>query len=274
MIRIKFEEPDTLIWRRWIRDCKKAAANLKDNWKWGQPFEIDSVYRRKSIKETVYFAKKGPFSGKCAYCESYIADFQHGDMEHFRPKKGITDENGAPVFVNSPGGVRLEHPGYFWRAYDYRNLLPSCITCNQPGQNGIGKHNRFPLSLPPEHATNEDEIAGERPLLLNPIDPKDEDPEDHLGVDLDTGLLIYKNNSKRAETIVGIFGLNVRDQLVKERNDATEWVRAKLAKTLFGNKQAALEALQDLELVKSGELSHTLARRAQMRESRQRFPQI
>lgn len=274
MIRIKFDEPDTPIWRRWMKECKTAAENLKKNWAWGQSFQISDVYRRKSIKESVYLAKNGPFSGKCAYCESYIADFQHGDMEHFRPKKAVTDENDAPVAVTAPDGRRFEHPGYFWLAYDWHNLLPSCITCNQPDKSGIGKRNRFPLSSPLEYARDESETLRERPLLINPADPKDDDPEDHLGLDLDTGLLTYKNNSKRAEMTVKIFGLNVRDQLVKERNDALEWVRAKLTKIIYGDEAAALEAIRDLEQVKKGVLNHTLARRAQLRESRQRFLQF
>ena len=271
MIRIKFDEPDTSIWRRWIRDCNSAAVRLQESWRWGQPFEIEDVYRRSSIKASVYLNKTGPFNGKCAYCESYITDFQHGDMEHFRPKKGVTDENGVPVMVTAPDGTRLAHPGYYWLAYNWRNLLPSCATCNQPGQNGIGKHNRFPVTSPPGHAITEAQVAGEKPLLLNPIDPNDDDPEEHLDVDLKSGALIYKNGSKRAELTVKIFGLNLRDQLVQERKDAIESVQAKAVKIVTGDPQDSVKAIEELEKAKKGELNHSRARRAQLRELKQRF---
>src|SRR5262249_21376268 len=159
-----------------IDDCKKATAYLTSNFNWSRPVEIADIYRRKRIKSEVYFAKDGPFRGRCAYCESYISDFQHGDMEHFRPKKAVTDENDAPILVTRPDGSKCAHPGYYWLAYQWSNLLPSCITCNQPGDNGIGKRNRFPLQAA-NYAIAENQIEKEKPLLINPIDPNDDDPE-------------------------------------------------------------------------------------------------
>src|SRR5262245_43420933 len=57
------------------------------------------------------------FHGKCAYCESSYRAVDSRDVEHFRPKGGVTE---AP-----------EHPGYWWLAASWSSLLPSCPPCNQ-----------------------------------------------------------------------------------------------------------------------------------------------
>ena len=31
----------------------------------------------------------------------------------------------------------IEHPGYFWLAYNWKNLLPSCQNCNTYGGKGV-----------------------------------------------------------------------------------------------------------------------------------------
>src|SRR6185295_18181901 len=141
MIRIKFRVPETKTWKRWLDDCATATGNLPSTYTPETPIEVSDLYRRKSIKKEVYFAKDGPFRGRCVYCETNITDFQHGDIEHFRPKKGVTDEGDQPVVIPMADGKNMEHPGYYWLAYQWTNLLPSCITCNQPGEEGIGKRN-------------------------------------------------------------------------------------------------------------------------------------
>jgi hypothetical protein len=269
MIRIIFKEPETIAWKSWVSACETATNELKNAYKNKRPIEITNLYKRKKIKTEVYFAKEGPFRGRCAYCDSYIADFQHGDIEHFRPKKAVTDEHDSPVIVRTSEGEDLEHPGYYWLAYKWSNLLPSCITCNQPGEEGIGKRNRFPVEGG-KYALGEDEVSEEKPLLFNPIDPDDEDPEDHLGVDLESGLIIMKGGSKRADVFIKIFGLNTRDQLMKERKSAMEEVKAKYASIIFGSKETALACCKELNLMEQGYLNHTLARRAQIREIKER----
>jgi hypothetical protein len=269
MIRIKFKEPETLEWQSWVRDCEVATHELRKAYESKRPIEVTDLYKRKRIKAEVYLSKVGPFGGRCAYCESYIADFQHGDIEHFRPKKALTDENDVPVVVRTPDGEELKHPGYYWLAYKWSNLLPSCITCNQPGQEGIGKRNRFPLEGG-KYAINEDEVAEERPLLFNPIDPNDEDPEEHFGVDLDSGLMTMKGGSMRANTCIKVFGLNIRDQLVNERKGAIEEVKAKYAGIIFGSREKAEACCKELDLMEQGYLSHALARRAQISEIKER----
>ena len=56
-------------------------------------------------------------TGKCAYCESFYAGTQPVDVEHYRPKGKVDGMAG--------------HPGYWWLAGRWENLLPSCIDCNR-----------------------------------------------------------------------------------------------------------------------------------------------
>jgi hypothetical protein len=70
---------------------------------------------------------KSYFAAKCAYCESSFDAVAWGDVEHYRPKRGVSGE---------------DHRGYYWLAYNERNLLPSCQLCNQ----GKGKRNQFPIA--------------------------------------------------------------------------------------------------------------------------------
>jgi hypothetical protein len=94
------------------------------------------------------------FCGKCAYCESEFASVAFGDVEHYRPKRGVSE---AP-----------EHPGYYWLAYCESNLLPSCEICNR----GKGKRNHFPISGV-RAVKPEDDLSQEQPLLLNPYEACD-----------------------------------------------------------------------------------------------------
>ncbi len=86
------------------------------------------------------------FHNKCAYCESNL-DHQFGEAEHFRPKGGVNFRaKGSKQFTTATGldyaGNVVNHPGYFWLAYHWRNLLPSCKACNS----GPGKKNQFPVA--------------------------------------------------------------------------------------------------------------------------------
>ncbi|MBC8140044.1 MAG: hypothetical protein H7Y38_01240 [Armatimonadetes bacterium] len=62
----------------------------------------DAIYAEKGVKELLIEAQYG----KCAFCESYVAD--DGHVEHFRPKSA----------VRSRRGKRNLTPGYYWLAYD------------------------------------------------------------------------------------------------------------------------------------------------------------
>jgi uncharacterized protein (TIGR02646 family) len=214
MRKIKVQPPNDKKWQRWVRDCQKETAKNETLVNKGERDSIEfksSLYGR--LRE-FFVGNEEPFYGKCAYCECSLGN-QHGDIEHFRPKAAVTDEDD----------VKIDHPGYYWLAYDWTNLLPSCIKCNQAstiGERKIGKRNRFPVS--DRHAQNPGEIDAEKPLLINPASGKDEDdPSRHLTIDLDTGLLI--GLTPRGEMCIEIFGLNYRDDLVEQRKAALDNIK-------------------------------------------------
>lgn len=269
MIKVDFPEPSTPTWKRWRKDCEKATQELLAAVAAGKPVEInDQLYRRGSIKRELYFAKNGPFCGKCAYCECWITDFQHGDIEHFRPKKAVTDIDDQPILVSDgTGSAVTEHLGYYWLAYEWRNLLPSCQSCNQPnvardGVSGqerrIGKRNRFPVqgkrAWQPGH-----DLAEEQPLLINPIE---EEPSAHLAVDSSNGIMLPK--SPRGQACIDVFGLNVRDRLPEDRLSAIDGVRAILVQHLHSvDPKQKRDCMEKLTRIKRGqEGKHTLAARA------------
>ena len=100
---------------------------------------------------------------KCCYCESKTSP---GRIDHFRPKGRVRQRKG---------GEKI-HPGYYWLAYEWDNLVLACEDCNNK------KSDYFPLKEPEQRARNHLEpISRESPLLLNPyVDP---DPSRHITFD-------------------------------------------------------------------------------------------
>jgi hypothetical protein len=129
-----------------------------------------------------------------------IADQHLGDVEHYRPKGRVTDEDGKLVFI----GER-PHPGYYWLAYDWLNLLPACIGCNRPGQSpsGVvsGKWDKFPVAA--FRAAKPGEEEREEPVILNPWR---DNPNEHLSFDNELGVIAAK--TPRGEANIRILGLN------------------------------------------------------------------
>jgi hypothetical protein len=276
MRKIAIVEPQSQAWQDWRSDCNDEAAKLPDPVDPAKAVEFkEHLYRRKSIKESYFFTKEEPFYGRCAYCEMPIRDFLNGgDVEHFRPKGGIANADDTPILWRDDQGLPIldaqsrvqHHPGYFWLAYDWRNLLPSCRGCNQPfkpGEKKLGKHNRFPVEG--RHAQQRHEVATERPLLIHPADPEDDDPEDHLGVDTRSGAFFGKSGSPRGKACIEVLDLNDRDQLLPARLDAIARVLLLVSQIILtpGGSPAALA---ELMAMKRGSEPHTLARRAKLSE--------
>jgi len=144
------------------------------------------------------------FSGhKCWYCEakSTRAPF---DVDHFRPKLGITVDG-----VKLPG-----HSGYYWLAYEWSNFRLSCQRCNRPendnGNSLHGKANEFPIQseadrcLIPTGST-----LGETPRLLDPCVQADCDLLAH-GIDgeVKPAALIGTWEHQRADYTIRLLGFN------------------------------------------------------------------
>lgn len=112
-------------------EYRTALANLVAN----PTIEIDVKYYKNAINveeekigeyKTVSLVLENLhkyYHYKCAYCERVG---QH-DIEHYRPKRKVSED--------------LSHTGYYWLAYEWSNLIPSCVKCNRDG----GKHNKFDI---------------------------------------------------------------------------------------------------------------------------------
>ena len=74
---------------------------------------------------------------KCCYCESKITHITE-DVEHYRPKGAVRQ---------SPHDARPLSPGYYWLAYEWKNLYLSCSICNSSH-----KRDLFPLKNPERRA--------------------------------------------------------------------------------------------------------------------------
>lgn len=155
------------------------------------------------------------FIGKCAYCESNFARFDW-EVEHFRPKGNVAE--------------REDHPGYYWLAYTWENLLPSCTRCNQHrkarplwgGEAGIsgGKLDQFPLlSERTRVMRHGNRVSSEERLLIDPCNDK---PEAHLRYDI-LGDIFSNNGSRRGEASIRVFNLK-EPRLRLARKEFTDMV--------------------------------------------------
>jgi uncharacterized protein (TIGR02646 family) len=166
-----------------------------------------AVYRRPEVRD----ALSELFHGKCAYCESLIVASGPIDVEFYRPKAGVAE--------------RPEHPGYWWLASDWDNMLSSCADCNRVRSHAgerAGKGNRFPLRDEDKRAFEPGAEVHEAPLLLNPCV---DNPEQELVFDT-TGKVM--SSSRRGQTTISVLGLNRRG-LVFARKTAAANIRSTIA---------------------------------------------
>ena len=214
MIRIiKPVEPPTVL----VRKGLPAGNALRLAYESGnQDFDFNSaIYGDKEVKTALILAQHG----KCCFCERKI--HEDGDVEHFRPKGGISQGSKEP----------MEKPGYYWLAYDWSNLLLSCSACNSRH-----KRNLFPLANTGKRVVNHfgaSAIHEEEPLF---IDPSCENPAIFIGFD---GPVPYAidDNTRGAMTIQAL-GLN-RIALVKIRRDYLNVLKQVHDALLFAESRAS-----------------------------------
>ena len=150
-------------------------------------FDFDSkIYGDRSVKEILIKAQHD----KCFLCESKITHIDYGDVEHFRPKKAFRQSDHD----------NLNYPGYYWLAYDWKNLFLACKLCNQRH-----KKNLFPLENPWERANSHlSDLKTEKPLFINPAE---ENPEEYISFRVDeiNGVVPFAidDNLKGKTTIQG-----------------------------------------------------------------------
>jgi uncharacterized protein (TIGR02646 family) len=177
-----------------LTELERARTHLNTVLPRGQkrkPFAFQ-VYKAEEVKRRL----EELFHGKCAYCESFYGSQAPVDVEHYRPKGSIEE---APA-----------HPGYWWLAMEWTNLLPSCLDCNRRRKQltpkvvdnlGVlydtmltGKKDSFPIAGI-RAAAESTEFSTEQALLL---DPTRDDPSQHLafwfGDDHAAGLVFPKRD--------------------------------------------------------------------------------
>jgi hypothetical protein len=149
-----FQHKDYATFADWQQEAI-AATNRLAAWiaAHPNPAKGESLPVENGLYQALKGCLKDYFHGKCAYCESDFESVSWGDVEHYRPKRKVTD---------------AMHPGYYWLAYEPSNLMPSCERCNRAD----GKLNKFPIAATGKRAfTQADSLPAEVPLLLNPYDP-------------------------------------------------------------------------------------------------------
>lgn len=185
-----------------------------------------TTFKFKAYKgEDIVVTLETLFHRKCAYCESHFRATGPVDVEHYRPKGGVEEDSS--------------HPGYWWLAAKWTNLLPSCNDCNRRRKHRTatlgmnyqllasskkqlsGKLDAFPIRGKKRAACPSDDLDSEDPLL---IDPTRRNPKEHITwgfvTDLSVALPIQHQNQTDpyGEASIRTFGLN-RQGLVEERTD-------------------------------------------------------
>lgn len=207
-----------------------ALRNTAENE--GASHEVTEHYKHDDVR----MALEELFYDKCAYCESSLTATASWDIEHYRPKGRVAE--------------RADHPGYYWLAYEWTNLLPACEFCNQrrkdaprygdpqplPAQ---GKFDQFPLAGETQRAMSPDsDLDQEAPLLLNPCEDQ---PEQHLVYDIHGQVHPRCDDDLRATETIRICHLQRRR--LRDARARTIAYTAKLAGNLrlagtSGNAQA------------------------------------
>lgn len=158
-----------------VKQIAKAVKD-KDGEKYTTTYyqddEVLNALRAYSINKDTF--DENIDEAKCYYCESFSEVVATLQVEHYRPKSKICDENNKEIEGTC---------GYYWLGCEWSNLLLSCPKCNGSGAKG----NKFPIIGMRRFEENpiigaEDApvynridcyahigpLANEDPLLLNP----------------------------------------------------------------------------------------------------------
>ena len=231
-------------WRLWVALGDIATLDVIDQWEtwrddWRKQRAAGGVSKsgefKASLDDDIWkgfrdWLLEHVFHHKCAYCETPFAGFI-GDAEHFRPKGEVSmfaaDGSSKIVTVVDEDNNTIAHPGYFWLAYHWQNLLPSCHLCNRYG----GKKTLFPvekshiavrkLTIPEmDHLIHKSRRSPRSPdvFYLEPLDldaqegrlllhPYYDEPEQHLYFEAGGKVATWRN-SNRGIASIRVYDLN------------------------------------------------------------------
>jgi hypothetical protein len=259
-------------WKEWNARASAAMRALIQAYAPG----VDITLREELYKAAMPFLLRLSHQ-KCAYCECIITASQPGDVEHYRPKGRIRDEDGK--IVKTEAGS--DHPGYWWLAYRWDNLLPACIDCNRRRKHGdldtaAGKAEYFGIRGKRAEKPK-DPLEKEIAMLLDPSE-RGFDPDEHFEFYPD-GLM--KPKTERAAYTCQLLGLNLREALVAERKRA--YMNAQAAWIGFFQAAPAVlrapdtardllsEPRQQVNMMWEGESSYTAFARKALQRCKEAF---
>lgn len=182
----------------------------------------DPPFARDILRATeLRSALRSLFREKCAYCETPIG-LSTMKVDQFRPEARA---------INLDGSMMAD--GYWWLAYEWSNLYPTCANCEQM------KGSRFPIAG--ERArpgTRGARLAREEPLVLDPCADR---PEKDLFFS-ENGRVASR--TQRGRVTIDVLGLN-RASLIEGRREALNGLRAELKDLAGGGRveRAAIAAL-------------------------------
>ena len=200
---------------------ERSAEKLEEALLEGPSHEVDrNVYADDRVRR----ALEKQFYDKCAYCEGDSSGQADWDVEHFRPKGRVAE--------------RKDHDGYYWLAYAWENLYPSCQHCNQRRRDrprwgdtslargpGEGKLDQFPLGDETTRAMSPPEdLESEARLLLDPCSDR---PEDHIRFEV-SGKALAVAGSLQGKVSISVCHLNrkrLKDQRKRTARAVIELLR-------------------------------------------------
>ena len=188
--------------QEYIQDILKRPKDHKFN---------NHYYAHKTVRKGL----NELYHDKCAYCESDTRATAESRIDHYRPKSEVKEEP--------------QHPGYYWLAYEWSNLVPACEKCNN------AKSSFFPIDTEGKRVMgpvfddkrNLDCLAAskiyrdEKPLILH---PEIDEPEKHI-IFLPNGSV--KEITERGQWTIKMCNLN-REELVLKRKKIIDDFRNQL----------------------------------------------
>jgi hypothetical protein len=246
-------EEDKKIFDTWTEKAEKAKQKAIENFDAGNR---PVPFKGEVWSELKVFLLRVVFKGKCAYCDSKYVGTSFGDAEHFRPKGRVTEKKDGKDEIVMENGE--PHPGYYWLAYDWHNLLPACERCNS----AEGKMNQFPINkryvFSREEGPDSETLDKlEEPLLLHPY-REDFDPDAHLLYG-DKGIIVAFASAGK-EDIYGQAIINTcnlkRGELEADRYESQKYAWLKFKDAMNRSPDEMDKAITPYE---AGELPHSRA---------------
>ena len=258
----------------WVSRARRALDDVRA----ASPDDRASVIdNRSSIWKDLKMILSDLSDGKCWYCESREIRSDYA-VDHYRPKGSVA---GVP-----------DHGGYWWLAFDWRNLRFSCTYCNSKRSDAetgavLGKHDNFPLVQEAFRIYSETEdYSIEQPMLLDPthrMDPQllwfEPDGRAVPKYDFDSEEIFHK----RAQISIELLHLNefdVRTQRHELYLQLSDMVRSANSQFVIRMREAEIdqggldEALRLILRATDPKAAHSSAARAMLSVYRTEYPWI